>query len=72
MSETDELLKYKELLESGIITQEEFEKKKKEILNPESNIKKEPEQNNLNNISLLLILVKKAIHNKLVKISKIK
>ena len=49
MSEADELLKYKELLESGIITQEEFEKKKKEILNPESNIKKEPEQNSLNN-----------------------
>lgn len=32
MSEADELLKYKELLESGIITKEEFEKKKNEIL----------------------------------------
>ncbi len=31
-SNADELKKYKELLESGIITQEEFDKKKKELL----------------------------------------
>ena len=30
--EVDLLLKYKELLDSGVITQEEFDKKKKEIL----------------------------------------
>lgn len=29
----EEIKKYKELLDSGIITQEEFEKKKKELLN---------------------------------------
>ncbi len=44
-----EIKKYKQLLDDGLLTQEEFEKKKKEILNPESNIKKEPEQNSLNN-----------------------
>lgn len=31
MTEADELLKYKELLDSGIITKEEFDRKKKEI-----------------------------------------
>ena len=29
----DELMKYKELLDNGVITQEEFEAKKKQILN---------------------------------------
>lgn len=33
MSNADELLKYKELLDNEIITQEEFEKKKSELLN---------------------------------------
>lgn len=31
-SNVDEIIKYKNLLDSGIITQEEFEKKKKELL----------------------------------------
>ena len=31
MTEADELLKYKELLDSGIITKDEFDRKKKEI-----------------------------------------
>lgn len=31
-STTDEILKFKQLLDSGIITQEEFEKKKQELL----------------------------------------
>lgn len=31
-SEADEILKFKELMESGVITQEEFEAKKKQIL----------------------------------------
>ena len=33
ISSADELRKYKELLDTGIITQDEFEKKKKQILN---------------------------------------
>lgn len=44
-----EIKKYKQLLDDGLLTQDEFEKKKKEILNPESNIRKEQEQNSLNN-----------------------
>lgn len=32
MSNVDEILRYKELLDSGIITKEEFEKKKKQLL----------------------------------------
>lgn len=32
-STTDELMKYKELLDSGVITQEEFDAKKKQLLN---------------------------------------
>ncbi len=32
MSVTDELKKFKELLDMGIITQEEFDAKKKELL----------------------------------------
>ena len=32
-SVADEIKKYKELLDSGILTQEEFDKKKKELLN---------------------------------------
>lgn len=36
MSNADELLKYKELLDNKIITQEEFEKKKTELLNSKS------------------------------------
>ena len=32
-SGADEIKKYKELLDSGVITEEEFEKKKKQILN---------------------------------------
>lgn len=35
ISETDEILKYKNLLDKGIITKEEFEKKKKKILGNE-------------------------------------
>lgn len=31
-SRADELIKYKELLDSGVLTQEEFDTKKKEIL----------------------------------------
>jgi uncharacterized membrane protein len=31
-SDSEELLRYKELLDAGAITQEEFDKKKKEIL----------------------------------------
>lgn len=31
-SEADELMKYKELLDSGVITQEEFDAKKKQLL----------------------------------------
>ena len=33
ISAADELLKYKELLDAGILTQEEFDQKKKELLN---------------------------------------
>lgn len=33
ISPADEILKYKALLDSGVITQEEFDKKKKELLN---------------------------------------
>ena len=33
MIDVDTLKKYKELLDNGIITQEEFEDKKKQILN---------------------------------------
>ena len=33
ISEADELRKYKELLDSGVISQEEFDQKKKELLN---------------------------------------
>ena len=33
ISSADEILKFKKLLDQGIITQEEFEKKKKELLN---------------------------------------
>lgn len=33
LSSADEILKYKKLLDDGIITQEEFEAKKKELLN---------------------------------------
>lgn len=33
LSEADELKKFKELLDSGVITQEEFDKKKKDLLN---------------------------------------
>ena len=33
VSGADEILKFKELLDSGIITEEEFEAKKKSILN---------------------------------------
>ena len=33
ISKADEILKFKQLLDDGIITQEEFEKKKKELLN---------------------------------------
>lgn len=33
LSGADEILKYKQLMDSGIITQEEFEAKKKQILN---------------------------------------
>ena len=33
LSGADELIKYKELLDSGVLTQEEFEAKKKEVLN---------------------------------------
>ena len=32
-SVADELLKFKQLLDAGVITQEEFDKKKKELLN---------------------------------------
>ncbi len=48
MSSADEILKLKELLDNDIITQEEFEKKKKEILNLESNVKKEIQQKSSN------------------------
>lgn len=43
MSNIDEILKYKQLLDMGAITQEEFEKKKKELLGDiiETNTKKE-------------------------------
>lgn len=60
MSNADELLKYKELLDSGIITQEEFEKKKSELLEmnkhtdeiKENYIQQEDINNNVsNNIS---------------------
>ncbi len=34
MSNADEILKYKQLLDSGIITQEEFDEKKNQILKP--------------------------------------
>jgi len=37
MSNVDEILKYKELLDGGIITNEEFEKKKNELLNINTN-----------------------------------
>lgn len=33
VSETDQIIIYKDLLDSGAITQEEFDKKKKELLN---------------------------------------
>jgi hypothetical protein len=33
ISQADELKKYKELLDNNVITQEEFDKKKKQILN---------------------------------------
>ena len=33
VSDVDEIKRFKELLESGTITQEEYDKKKKEILN---------------------------------------
>ena len=33
LSDTDELLKYKKLLDDGIISQEKFNEKKKELLN---------------------------------------
>lgn len=33
VSAADELLKYKQLLDLGILTQEEFDTKKKELLN---------------------------------------
>ncbi|MBR3588760.1 MAG: SHOCT domain-containing protein [Clostridia bacterium] len=32
-SEADELKKYKDLLDNGVITQEEFDAKKKQLLN---------------------------------------
>ena len=32
ISDADEILKFKKLLDEGIITQEEFEKKKKQLL----------------------------------------
>lgn len=32
-SAADELLKYKELLDAGVLTQEEFDSKKKQLLN---------------------------------------
>jgi len=34
VNNADAIRKYKELLDDGIITQEEFEAKKKELLNP--------------------------------------
>lgn len=33
LSSTDTLAKYKELLDAGVLTQEEFDRKKKELLN---------------------------------------
>ena len=33
LSAADELKKYKDLLDAGVITQEEFDKKKKQLLN---------------------------------------
>lgn len=37
MSNTDEILKFKKLLDDNIITQEEYEKKKEELLNLHEN-----------------------------------
>lgn len=37
MQNADSLIKYKQLLDQGVITQEEFESKKRELLNPRSN-----------------------------------
>lgn len=45
MNVVDELKKYKELLDSGIITQEEFENKKSELLSVSSNYSVQPESN---------------------------
>lgn len=38
MSNADEIMKYKKLLEEGIITAEEFETKKKQLLNEEDDV----------------------------------
>ena len=47
MSNVDEIIKLKELLDKNVITQEEFDKKKKELLNVKDNIDK-PSQNSNN------------------------
>ena len=65
VSNIDELKKYKELLDCGAITEEEFEKKKKEILNLESNVKKEIHQNS-SNIETHNILNNKSVNKKII------
>lgn len=64
MSDIDELIKLKELLDKNVITQEEFEKKKSELLNQEDNKnnpktkgKKEKKKTKASTIILAIIIV---------------
>ena len=53
MSNVDEIIKLKELLDKNIITQEEFEKKKKELLNMKDNTEKQSQNTNNSKKSFL-------------------
>ncbi len=53
MSNADEIMKLKELLDKDVITQEEFDKKKKELLNIKDNTEKQSQNNNNSKKSFL-------------------
>lgn len=54
MSNADELIKFKKLLDDGIITQEEFEKKKYELLNKQETITANVNTNTKNNATTII------------------
>ena len=50
MSNADELIKLKELLDSGVLTQEEFDIEKEKLLNQDSNTESTSEEESVENL----------------------